>query len=194
MNHAGTDNRAGWSRAWLAPLALASTLMTASPAWAEEAPVSPELDELEITLEVFDDSAELEAFELRLTEIPATDDDEAMASLTDRMERFDAEASEELEEREFERRRAEEREQEEALEAAIAARHENERLAEIAAFDSADELDELDLQPEFEEMPEEDGMYDEWHDEHKNDDLAADESSDAMDDEPTDGMDDDLDT
>ena len=109
MNHAGKDIRALWPRCWVSRLALASTLTAAAPAWAEEGPVSPELDELEITLEVFADSADLEAFELRLTEIPSADDADSMASLTDRMERFDAEAAEELEESEIDRRREEER-------------------------------------------------------------------------------------
>ena len=49
-------------------LLLAARIVLAAPAMAEESDAI-ELDELEVTLEVFDDSQDLEAFELRLVAI-----------------------------------------------------------------------------------------------------------------------------
>ena len=104
-------------------LLLAASVALAQPALADDTDAI-ELDELEVTLEVFDDSEDLEAFELRLVAIDEDDDearDEERDELAERMERFEEEvaaAGEDREEREDRIRDEREREAEEAEEEA----------------------------------------------------------------------------
>ena len=128
-------------------LLLAASVALAQPGLAD-ASDAIELDELEVTLEIFDDSADLEAFELRLVAIRADDDlgrgDEwdERDELAERMERFEeavaaaGEDREELEDRARDGRERAAEEAEEEMEEILAREHENERLEEIAEFDS----------------------------------------------------------
>ncbi len=156
-------------RTRVAGLALTTSLMLALPAWADEE--TDVTDELEVTLEVFDDSASLEGFELRLTDPAEMDDHDVIEGdgehqdLAERMARFEEEVREasDLDDRESDERRSEERDAEMDREEAAAADHDENRLEQLAEFDEADEMDEVDLAE-----PEEDG-------------------EDAMDDAATDG-------
>ena len=144
-------------------LLLAASITLAQPVLAGETDAI-ELDDLEITLEAFDDSADLEAFELRLVTLRESNDPKERDELAERMERFEEEVAAAGEDRAAPEDHAREQRAREAEEAAdeqegrLAREHENERLQEIAQFDSADEMDELDLAAEEEARPEEGDM------------------------------------
>lgn len=136
-----------------ARLTLTTCLLLTAPAWAgEETDTLP--DELEVTLEVFDDSAALEGFEVRLMGLEDTDGDRETDDLAERMARFEEEvhAAADLDERDDQEPRDEERDPSEAREERVVADHDGNRLEELADFDEADDMDELDLAE-----PEEDG-------------------------------------
>jgi len=133
-------------------LSLASILVLSQTARAEE---EAHLEELEITLEIFEDSEQLEAFELHLIdpEQPsASEDFPTHDALEERMDRFEEEVA--VRERDG---RVEEPGEDPAEK--TEREHEGDRLSEIAEADSADEMDELDLaeerEPEEPEEPEE---------------------------------------
>jgi hypothetical protein len=157
-------------------LAFSTVLTFAGTALADE---GRELEELEVTLEVFEDTEALDAFELRLEEVAEREADEEASEFPDhdemaeRMERFEEEvaaaADSELMGVERDARPSE---GEDAFEAEIERDHQ-ERL-EMADADSADQLDEFDLAEE--EEPEE-------VEEPAGEDLAEDMLEDELSDE-----------
>ena len=91
-----------WPRKWVSRLALSTTLALSAPLMATSAQAEEESpDELEVTLEIFDDSASLEAFEIDLSDLHDDDkeaghhedDPDSDDRLSDRMDRFDEEVA-----------------------------------------------------------------------------------------------------
>ena len=139
--------RSPWPRRWVSTLAFSTVLTFAGIALADE---GRELEELEVTLEVFEDSEALDAFELRLEEVAEREANEEASEFPDheemaeRMDRFEEEVAAAADSALMGvERDARPTEGEGAFEAEIEREHQ-ERL-EVTDADSADQLDEFDL-------------------------------------------------
>lgn len=159
------------------PLVATAGLILGASAWAD---TDVPDDELEVTLEVFDDAQALEAFEVHLSapDDQTSPDADGQDALLDRMARFEDEVSRasESDGQALADREDEEREAEREREDALVREHESDHQERIGEFDQADEMDEVDLAEPSDEEPA--GMDEESP---MDDDLAADEEATADD-------------